>query len=262
MLPFIDLKFIKLPMYGLSIMMGILVAGFIANYFIKKEKKVFEDFILISTLTVAFGFIFAKILYILVSFPIQKFFVVVWQMLTNKNEIGAGFVFYGGLFGGVLGYYIGTKIVKVNFLEYADMYAFLIPVVHGFGRIGCFCGGCCYGIPYEGPFAVHYKNPITSVPVNIGIFPVQLLETLLLFIVAAILIFLYVKNKKHLFIVYGFSYSVIRFFLEYLRYDSERGQIGSLSVSQFISLLLFIFCICFYIFLFVKNKGNKVKTDD
>ena len=73
---------------------------------------------------------------------------------SNSNLLGSGFVFYGGLFGGILGYYLGVKIAKCNFSDFVSFFVFIVPLVHGFGRIGCFCAGCCYGIPYEGFFSV------------------------------------------------------------------------------------------------------------
>lgn len=257
MFPFLDFKIFKLPMYGLSIVTGIFVAGFICYKLCKLYKKDIYDFILISAVILGFGFAFAKILYILVTYPIKDFFKVILFMLKNPEERSSGFVFYGGLIGGVLGYYVGIKIIKAKFLDYTDYFAIAIPIVHGFGRIGCFCAGCCYGIPYEGIFSVHYTNPLSSVPTGIGIFPVQLLETFLLFILAAILIILFLKNIKHLFLIYGFFYSIIRFILEYFRFDFERGQIGILSVSQFISICIFLICFSLYIYFFIKERKTK-----
>ncbi|MCI5703121.1 MAG: hypothetical protein MR265_03950 [Erysipelotrichaceae bacterium] len=43
-------------------------------------------------------------------------------------------------------------------------------------KITYFIVGCCYGIPYNGPFSVTYPDNL-----NIPLFPVQLLKQLLLF---------------------------------------------------------------------------------
>ena len=241
MFPFLDLHFVKVPMYGLSIVLGITLAVFAGYYLCKLKNRNFYDFIIISTVAIAFGFIFAKLLYIVVSYPFSQFFkTLIFTILHPREaEAASGFVFYGGLIGGILGYLAGIKIAGCSFFDFPDFYGVLIPLIHGFGRIGCFCAGCCYGIPYEGPLAVYYKNPVSSAPVGIALFPVQLLESFLLFILAAILFILFKKGRKFIFLIYLFSYCIIRFITEFFRFDSERGQIGILSVSQFISILLF-----------------------
>ena len=149
MLPFLDLKIIKLPMYGLCIAFGIFIAGFISYKLIKRQKKDFDYFIMITVIAIFFGFIFAKLLFILVTYPLSQFFKIVWNIITNLNNptTRIGFVFYGGLIGGILGYIVGCKIAKVSLKEYVNIFGVAIPIAHGFGRIGCFCAGCCYGIP-------------------------------------------------------------------------------------------------------------------
>ena len=61
-----------------------------------------------------------------------------------------GFVFYGGLLGGLFGIYLGGKILKIPVWEYAQNTIPVIPLAHGFGRLGCLMAGCCYGVPYDG----------------------------------------------------------------------------------------------------------------
>lgn len=259
MLPFLDLKIIKLPMYGLCIAFGIFIAGFISYKLIKRQKKDFDYFIMITVIAICFGFVFAKLMFILVSYPLSHFFKILWDTISNLNNPSTriGFVFYGGLIGGILGYITGCKIAKVPLKEYVNIFGVAIPIAHGFGRIGCFCAGCCYGIPYDGLCAVHYHNPITLVPTGIGIFPVQLLEATLLFILGFCLYFHEKNNKKHTILLYISCYSIIRFLTEFFRFDKERGFILGLSVSQFISLIFFVLTILSYIFLKIDSKKKK-----
>ena len=187
---------------------------------------------------------FAKLLYLLTAFPVSKFFLAWGVMITHPIKSGlmsSGFVFYGGLLGGVLGYLVGVKIANCSFHDFLNIFAFVIPYIHAWGRVGCFCAGCCYGIPYEGPLAVHYSNPVSDVPCGPGIFPVQILEALLLFAFAfCVLAFLLHKKELSFFPIYLLYYSVVRFALEYLRADKGRGFVGPLSVSQLISIFVFI----------------------
>lgn len=258
MLPFITLGNLKLPLYGLCIVTGIFLAAGGAALICKKRNQAFDNLILIGAIVIAFGFTGAKLLYILVSYPLTDFFKVIFNLVfkSDRAELASGFVFYGGLILGIPAYFLAVKIAKCRTFEYCDVFAFIIPFVHGFGRIGCFCAGCCYGIPYEGFLAVHYTNPISSVPVGIGIFPVQLIEAVLLITLSLILFFMCQKGKSHLFFIYLFSYCFIRFVLEKFRFDAERGSVGLFSVSQFISLLIFAGALAAYIIICFKNKKS------
>lgn len=270
MLPFINLGKIHIPLYGLLIVAGILSAGFIVYRLCLFQKKNFYDFLIISAVGVGLGFLGAKLLYLLVTYGIKDFFQVLRMMLFDSSAaflVGSGFVFYGGLIGGLAGYFLGIKIAKCDWLQFLDISAFVIPFVQGFGRIGCFCAGCCYGILYDGPLAVYYTNPLSDVPCGVGIFPVQLLEAFLLLLFSFVILFFIIKKSKNqsqsrflnlfIFIVYILFYSVLRFFIEFLRADSMRGKIWIFSTSQLISLILFFLSIIILIFLrkdFCKNE--------
>ena len=218
--------------------------GAICKSLCKRLQKNYYDFIIVAAIVTAFGFVFAKLLYLLTAFPVSSFFRVLAVMVTNPIKSGlmsSGFVFYGGLIGGVLGYVAGIKIARTSFRDFLNIFAFVIPYIHAWGRVGCFCAGCCYGIHYEGPLAVHYSNPVSDVACGPGIFPVQILEALLLFAFAfSVLVLLLQKKELPFFPIYLLYYSVVRFALEYLRDDSGRGFIGPLSVSQLISIFVFI----------------------
>ena len=166
---------------------------------------------------------------------------------VSSSLIESGFVFYGGLIGGALGYFVGIKIARCSFRDFLNIFSFAIPYIHAWGRIGCFCAGCCYGINYEGPLAVHYTNPVSDVVCGPGIFPVQLLEAVLLFAFALVILILLLRGKVNndfLFLWYALYYSVVRFCLEFLRGDEARGslRLGTifLSVSQVISVIIML----------------------
>jgi phosphatidylglycerol:prolipoprotein diacylglycerol transferase len=127
-----------------------------------------------------------------------------------------------------------------------------VPLIHAFGRIGCFCAGCCYGIPYEGTCHVVFEKSQVA-PLGISLFPVQLVESginILLFILLEII----VRKTKDIRIslaTYMLGYGIMRFCLEFLRGDTIRGFLWNLSTSQWISLLLIAGAM---ILLFCKRK--------
>jgi phosphatidylglycerol:prolipoprotein diacylglycerol transferase len=112
--------------------------------------------------------------------------------------------------------------------------------MHSFGRIGCFFAGCCYGIKYQGPFSITFLDSIAG-PNHVALFPIQLLESFINVLVSIFLIFYSKKDRLpgKIFGIYLMLYSLIRFFLEFLRGDIIRGKLFGITTSQWISLLLF-----------------------
>ncbi len=168
-----------------------------------------------------------------------------------------GSVFYGGFLGGTFAGWLYAVFKKLDKVVYLDAMAPLIPLFHGFARLGCFFGGCCYGIESDFGFVVH-NNPYIPEINDVRRFPVQLLESAGEFLIFFILEFLYLKIwclrlrgettelPSHrlcgrLFPLYLILYPTLRFFDEFLRGDAIRGFVfgGLLSTSQFISIILF-----------------------
>lgn len=58
--------------------------------------------------------------------------------------------------------------------EWADLLAPAIPLFHFFGRIGCFLGGCCYGVPCS--FGFTYTHNLIEQANGVSRFPIQLVE--------------------------------------------------------------------------------------
>jgi len=154
--------------------------------------------------------------------------------------IFGGNIFYGGLLGSLTAAYIIIRI-KPRFKSFVKVIVPGIPLFHLWGRIGCFLGGCCFGIPSEIGF-VYTNNPIIEAN-NITRFPVQLLEALFNLILFFILHKLSIREKlkNKLIFVYLIAYAIGRFFIEFLRGDAYRGFFMFLSTSQIISILIILF---------------------
>jgi phosphatidylglycerol:prolipoprotein diacylglycerol transferase len=162
----------------------------------------------------------------------------------------SGGVFQGGLTFGVLFalWYFHRK--KIPTWKTADLIVPALAMGHGFGRIGCFSAGCCYGTECAAPWAVVFKNQyaaqLTGVHLDTPMHPVQLYEAVLNFLNFGIL-FLILKKKKFDGQVFGFyiiNYSIIRFFTEYFRGDHEDKVYFIRGSSAFSSLSLpQLFCV-------------------
>ena len=149
--------------------------------------------------------------------------------LSNPKELlwvaRSGGVFQGGLaFGLVFAlWYFRRK--KLPTWKIADIAAPALALGHGFGRIGCFMAGCCYGKECAAPWGVtfhdEYAHNLTNLPLNQALHPVQLYESALNFLNFIVLFFLLRKKKFDgaVFPFYIINYSVIRYFTELFRGD-------------------------------------------
>lgn len=226
---------INIPTYSLMTGIGFLFASFLGIR--RKEYYGYNDHILL----VMIGFTLvgmglgSKVLFFLTQIPkIAEDFTLKAIIETFGTS---GFVFYGGLLGAMTFSYLGAKVIAVN---PATMLSFLTPsfvVFHAFGRIGCFLGGCCYGIPWKYGVAMAETPEIKRVPV-------QLIESGFEFFILWVLLHIEKKGYYNLILIYLFLYAIVRFLDEFLRGDSVRGiWYMGLSTSQYISIAIFIIVI-------------------
>ncbi len=244
----------EIPIYGICYLSGIILSFLVAMLICTKKGLPRYEVLYSGIFAVVGGLVGAKLLYVLISLK-----DIISGELSLLSVIYGGFVFYGGFIGGALGLLIYVKAFKLKLTDFTDVYAVAIPLGHALGRIGCLFGGCCYGMPYDGPFAVTYtENTLSNAPKNIPLLPIQGIEAALLIVLFIILLIIYfsAKGKNTALITYFFGYSIIRFTLEYFRYDAARGKLWIFSTSQWISIGLFLVGILITIFK-IKTEKNK-----
>ncbi len=249
-----------IPLYGLCWLIGILLASVAACFLLKKAKIDHFDLASSAVFALLGGVIGAKLLFIAVSLrTIIELKLSFWALFQG------GFVFYGGLIGGFAGLLLYSKIFKVKPLKIMDIYAVALPLGHACGRVGCYLGGCCYGMKYDGPLSITYGEEVLNfgTPVGVPLFPVQLLESALLLVLFAVLMFVYFKAKNWgvCTVSYLYAYSAIRFILEYFRGDKERGSLFAFSTSQIISILIIV-AVTVSVVLIRKRRSICTKTDN
>ncbi len=173
--------------------------------------------------------------------------------LSNPGKLwsGNGFVFYGSLLLTIPVMLWYFRKIKVPVLGMLDVMAIVTCIVHGFGRMGCFMAGCCYGLPTDGLFGVIFTSPICQAdPLNTPLHPTQLYEATLIFGLMTSLLLL--KHRKkfdgQLFLIYLMVYAIGRAILEIFRGDLQRGFLidGILSNSQFVSIMIIAIAAYFY----------------
>lgn len=230
--------------YGLMIAIGILAAYWVGEYRTKKYGLEADHVFYFVIWCVVGGFLGAKILYLITDIK---------NILASPGlilDFADGWVVYGGIIGGILSAMLYSRVKGLKFPAYFDMLIPSVALAQGFGRIGCFLAGCCYGKETDGFLAVVFHESKYA-PNGIRLFPTQLVSSSLDFLNFFILIW-FAKRKKAdgqvggLYLVF---YSIGRFALEFYRGDLNRGSVGALSTSQFIAIFavaagVIIFVLC------------------
>lgn len=129
-----------------------------------------------------------------------------------------GAVYYGGFLGALAGVKVYTRSTMEHRAVLLDLFALLTPLFHTFDRIGCFLGGCCYGIPCRWGFQTD-SNPLIPAVNGVYRFPVQLAEAVLNLCLFCLLLLLFRSGTqaKRLLGWYLLLYPFYRFGLEFLR---------------------------------------------
>lgn len=224
--------------YGLFIVLGVAAGALLARFQCRKLNLVFENAVGLTCICGLCAIVGAKVLYIAVSIG-QIDVSRLADPAYLSSLLAGGFVFYGGLLGALAGLPLAGALLSLDVRPYVNALAPALALGHGIGRLGCLAAGCCYGMPYDGPLAVVYDHSLAA-PAHTPLFPVQLAEAVGEFAIAALLTYLVQrKGFAHAGTLYVALYAVMRFLLEFLRYDdAERGFMGFFSTSQWISLAL------------------------
>jgi phosphatidylglycerol:prolipoprotein diacylglycerol transferase len=169
----------------------------------------------------------------------------------------AGFVFWGGLMGGMLACYLVIRRKKLSFTRISDVGGIAIAAAYSVGRTGCWAVGDDYGRPWNGPLAVSFPEGAPPTTVSnmtqlfgipappgtgpndvISVHPTQLYETALGFVM--FLVLWRYRDHKHaegwLFGLYCVLAGIERFIVEFVRAKDDRF-FGVLTVAQVIALL-------------------------
>ncbi len=182
--------------------------------------------------------------YNIVGFIIGAKIVYFFDKNMEVHILNSGYAFVGGVIGGIIAIFIYSKQFKLDNKELLSNYVIIYPLIYSISKIGCFLGGCCIGKEYNGLF--HIERVINEQIIEI--FPIQIVETIITFILFLILL-KYKKIKSIPLFLIGFG--LFRFLIDYFRY-SRNTLFLNFTISQ-------IICISFIligIYIFVKNKKS------
>jgi len=236
----------RIPFVGWRIhSFGVLVVlGFLAGYWFVRQatardgipREKIQDLPIWMVLS---GLIGARLFYV-VQFYDESFRGADWHHAFRIWE--GGLVFYGGLILAAPVFVIYCRRHGLPLLSMLDAMAPATALGLGFGRIGCFLNGCCYGRECAADFPLGVRYPADSLPMagreaGAWLHPTQLYESLLAFAMALLLWAIWRRRVAPgavlaaLFLLYGTG----RFLLEGIRGD-HGVPLGGWTVSRWISL--------------------------
>jgi phosphatidylglycerol:prolipoprotein diacylglycerol transferase len=172
-----------------------------------------------------------------------------------------GQVFYGGLMLALPGVIVYCRYAKMPWRPVLDLIVVGAPLGLAFGRVGCFCRGCCYGRVTDLPWGVSFPphvdvqgnvvgSPVFLRHVDLGLIsesaaqslavhPSQLYAVAVSLAVFGVMLLLWRSGvlRSSLILAYLLLYSVSRFALEFTR-DNEMAFWG-LTIPQVVSAGIF-----------------------
>jgi len=222
--------------YGLFVALGFF-AGF--KLLLSYAKKLDIPSPKIESLVLwvfVFSIIGARLFYGIFSFAeFENNFLDIFKLWQG------GLVFSGGFAGGIIAAVVFIARNKLPLAVLSDAAAIALALGQAIGRIGCFFSGCCYGKHCDLWFGVKFPENSLA-PSGIKLIPTQLISSLLLFLIFAVLSYFYKKKKNdgQVFALYLILYSVKRFFLEFLRGDFRGNEAFGLTPTQIISFVMLL----------------------
>ena len=244
-----------IPIFGYGFMMfvGFVTASWLAAQRIQKigqNPELIWDMLMWALIP---GLIGARVYY-LVRHGSPAF-----SSATGMNKLIAavalwdgGIVFYGSVLGGIAGIFAFCSLRKIPVVPVLDVLAPSLLVGEGFGRIGCFLYGCCYGRACDLPWAVRFppdsltfRKLVEKGLLDPGavatewLHPTQIYSSLAAFVLATILA-VYFRRRPFdgaVLCLAAIIYPVSRYGIESLRADIDPFQVG-LKDAEIFSLAL------------------------
>lgn len=223
---------ISISSFGFFLALGFLYGVFLiwrlTRAFELNEEKMLD----LALLSFFGGLIGARILFIILEFDSFGPDPLKWVLITKYP----GLNFWGALLGGVISTYFFVKRLNLNFWQVSDIASigFLGGLI--LGNIGCFLGGCSFGIPDQSIVAVQIVGVIGKR------FPVQAAEA----VIFAIILWRFWPKAIHFHFngkIASLSlifFGIVRFFLEFFR-EKQYSFIGFLIYLLLFGIGIFIF---------------------
>ena len=221
--------------FGLMMALAFISAGFIAHWQFKK-RGVRPDFIYGLLIAAVIGGLLGAKIHYLILHPSE------WP---GNLLSGGGLVWFGGLFGAIIGVVIVTRAVQAERLaRVMDAGAIAVSVGYAVGRMGCFLRGDDYGVPTDLPWGIAFPEGLP--PTTVRVHPTQLYEIAASLVIFALLVWVIsprFKREGPLIFVYAILAGIERFLVEFIR-TNEPVLLG-LTQQQWIAIGMIVVGVVF-----------------
>jgi phosphatidylglycerol:prolipoprotein diacylglycerol transferase len=221
--------------YGFFVFLGIICGYFFCLSQAKRYSLCGDKISDLIFWSIISGFVSARVLYIAIN--LSDFLEDPLSLIIS----GSGFVFYGGLLGGVLFAWWFIKRKKLPLCTTLDLISPSLSLGHSLGRVGCFFYGCCFGRPTDSFIGVVFPLDSFAGISGKSVIPTQIISSFFLLVIFVLLLIIRDRRtfKGEVFLSYIILYSIFRFVIEFYRAD-PRGFILFFSTSQWIALVLLV----------------------
>jgi phosphatidylglycerol:prolipoprotein diacylglycerol transferase len=240
---------IKVFGYGAMLVLAFLSSTWLAYWRARRERLDPEVIADMSFWVFLFGLMGARLFYCFEYWGDE--IRSVWDVVQYWK---GGVVYYGGIVGGVVAFFVYRWLRPFPLRPYMDALAPSIAIGTFFGRLGCFLNGCCFGDichlpwavsfpPYSPPWSQQLKQGLIdftstqSLPVH----PTQLYSALDALVLLLLLSAYYPLRRRDGEVIglLMLTYPITRFAIEYLRND-EGVFFAGMTISQTISVALLL----------------------
>jgi phosphatidylglycerol:prolipoprotein diacylglycerol transferase len=240
-----DIGPIPLTGFGIAMVLAFMIAQYASETEMQRrgyDPKPFAD---ITLGAVIGGLLGAKLYYAILH----------GESLFSRD----GFVFWGGLIGGIIGTWAVVRYHKLGYERMSDLSAPGLAAAYAVGRTGCWAVGDDYGRPWGGSLAVQFPEgapPSTAANLRefgmpipdavapdavIAVHPTQIYEVAMGIVMFLVLWRL--RDHKHaagwLFGLYCVLAGAERFIIEFFRAKDDRF-IGTFTIAQLIAIAFMV----------------------
>lgn len=250
----------SITLYGIFLSLGLIACLLVYKFYtdFRKIDRDVQDFGFITAIcAIALGFLAAACFQSVYNYIETG----VWTFgaITAMGGFIGGAAAYIAIYFGIGKFYFKGKRKGIHVKEFNKILLVApccIAVAHAFGRIGCLMAGCCHGAEVSGPGQ-------GGLLMNGAYYiPTQLYESIFLFILFGVLTLLYFKRINLTHVVYLIAYGIWRFIIEFFRTDDRGAFIGSISPSQFQSIVFVLGGIALFLFLYFKKYPIVLPPDE
>jgi phosphatidylglycerol---prolipoprotein diacylglyceryl transferase len=248
---------IKIYWYGLTAVTGMLAGMAVFFKLAKKEGLDQDQMIDLVFWLVVFGLIGARLYHVLLeseyyfSHPAEV--IKIWQ---------GGLAIHGGILAGVITIWFFVRKHKLDFWLISSLLAPAIALGQAIGRWGNYFNqelfGRPTGLPWGIPISI-FNRPAEYIS-DVYFHPAFLYESLGDLLIFFLLLIIYCKiGKNHKLkaaysvMAYLFSYSLLRFSMEFIRVDATPGILG-IRFPQALSAIIALLSMAYCLFMWNRNK--------